>query len=162
MFYLKDVKLSNFRCYESYYQEFSPNINIIIGDNAVGKTSLIESVYVLAVTKSHKSTSDMELIKYNADFCFVKGTFIDDKKTEVVFSLSSKGKQIVKNAKKVKHLSEYVGFFYVVMFCPEDLELIKGAPSSRRKFLDINISQLNNNYLESLIKYKKIRNLLIY
>ncbi len=164
MFYLKDVKLSNFRCYESYYQEFSPNINIIIGDNAVGKTSLIESVYVLAVTKSHKSTSDMELIKYNADFCFVKGTFIDDKKTEVVFSLSSKGKQIVKNAKKVKHLSEYVGFFYVVMFCPEDLELIKGAPSSRRKFLDINISQLNNNYLESLIKYKKIlkdRNLLL-
>lgn len=156
MFYLKEVKLSNFRCYKTYMQEFSPKINIIIGDNAVGKTSLIESVYVLGVTKSHKSTSDSELIKHNTDFCFVKGTFFDDKKNEVVFSLSEKGKQIVKNEKKIKHLSEYIGFFYTVMFCPEDLELIKGAPASRRRFLDVNIGQINPDYLKSLIKYKNI------
>ena len=156
MFYLKEIKLNNFRCYKTHTQEFSPQINIIIGENAVGKTSLIESVYVLGVTKSHKSTSDSELIRHNTDFCFVKGTFFDEKKNEVVFSLSEQGKQIVKNEKKVKHLSEYIGFFYTVMFCPEDLELIKGAPASRRRFLDVNIGQINQDYLKSLIKYKKI------
>ncbi len=68
MFRLKQIKISNFRCYESLTQEFSPNINIIIGDNAVGKTSLIESVYALGVTKSHKASSDLEMIRHNADF----------------------------------------------------------------------------------------------
>lgn len=156
MFRLKQIKINNFRCYESLIQDFSPTINIIIGDNAVGKTSLIESVYALGVTKSHKASSDLEMIRYNADFCFVKGLFEDGKTTEVCLSISEKGKQIVKNGKKVKHISEYLGYFYVVMFCPEDLELIKGGPVNRRKFLDVNIGQVNHTYLESLIRYKKL------
>lgn len=156
MFSLLEVKLSNFRCYKSFSQQFSPHINIVIGDNAVGKTSLIESVYALGVTRSHKASSDLEMIRHNADFCFVKGAFLDEKKTEVCLSITEKGKQIVKNDKKIKHISEYLGYFYVVMFCPEDLELIKGAPSIRRRFLDVNIGQINHRYLESLIKYKKI------
>lgn len=156
MFNLLEVKLSNFRCYKSFSQQFSPHINIVIGENAVGKTSLIESVYALGVTKSHKASSDLEMIRHDSDFCFVKGTFFDEKKNEVCLSITEKGKQIVKNEKKIKHISEYLGYFYVVMFCPEDLELIKGAPSVRRRFLDVNIGQINHQYLESLIKYKKI------
>ncbi len=156
MFRLKQIKISNFRCYESLTQEFSPNINIIIGDNAVGKTSLIESVYALGVTKSHKASSDLEMIRHNADFCFVKGVFEDDRAHDVCLSINANGKQLVKNGKKIKHISEYLGFFYVVMFCPEDLELVKGGPINRRKFLDVNIGQIDHIYLESLIKYKKI------
>lgn len=159
MFYLEELKLNNFRCYKNYKNIFSPAINIIIGDNAVGKTSIIESVHALGVSKSHKAISDLEMIKYDADFCFVKGNFIDlddNKKTEVVYSITQQGKQIVKNGKKIKKISEYIGFFYTVLFCPEDIEIIKGAPSSRRKFLDVNIGQIDCDYLMNLIKYKKI------
>lgn len=159
MFYLEELKLNNFRCYSNYKNIFSPAINIIIGDNAVGKTSIIESVHALGVSKSHKAISDLEMIKYDADFCFVKGSFVDlnnNKKTEVVYSITQQGKQIVKNGKKIKKISEYIGFFNTVLFCPEDIEIIKGAPSSRRKFLDVNIGQIDCDYLTNLINYKKI------
>lgn len=156
MFNLEEIKLNNFRCYKNFIQDFSPHINIVIGDNAVGKTSLIESIYVLGVTKSHKASIDTEMIRKECEYCFVKGTFSSEKKDEVCLSITDKGKQIIKNEKRIKHISEYLGFFYVVMFCPEDLELIKGAPSVRRRFLDINIGQINKQYLESLIRYKKI------
>ena len=159
MFYLKEIKLNNFRCYSKYNELFSPTINIIVGDNAVGKTSIIESVYALGVTKSHKATSDLEMIKHDTDFCFVKGLFFElenNKKTEIVYSITQQGKQIVKNEKKIKQISDYIGFFYTVMFCPEDVELIKGAPNNRRKFLDVNIGQVDREYLTSLIKYKKL------
>ena len=155
MFYIKNIKLCNFRCYKEHYQEFSPKINIIIGENAVGKTSLIEAIYALGVTKSHKTSNDSEMIKQGEEFCFIKGSFLDDSEDVVTCSISSKGKQIVKNEKKINKISKYLGYYSVVMFCPEDVELVKGAPASKRRFLDINIGQMNPIYLDALTNYKK-------
>lgn len=156
MFYIKSIKLNNFRCYKEFSLEFSPKINIIIGDNAVGKTCLLEAIYALSLTKSHRTSNDNDLIMKNEEYCFVKGSFFNDKDEVVTFSLSEKGKQIVKNEKKVARLSKYIGYYNVVMFCPEDVELINGAPTSKRRFLDINIGQINPLYVDSLSKYKKL------
>lgn len=157
MFYLKKLKLTNYRCYLDKELDFSKNINILIGNNAVGKTSVVEAVHCLAFGKSHRSNNDMQLINKDNDFAIVKGTFaIDDKIEEVIFSITDKGKKILKNHKPFKNLSDYIGFLNVIMFCPEDLDLIKGSPSERRKFLDLHISQINPIYLRSSINYRKI------
>lgn len=156
MFYIKSIKIGNFRCYSDYYQEFSPKINIIIGENAVGKTSLIEAVYALGLTKSHKTSNDYEMIKKGEEYCFIKGSFFDGQEDNVTCSITSKGKQIIKNDKKVGQISKYIGFYNVVMFCPEDLELINGAPIAKRRFLDINICQIDPIYLDALSKYKRL------
>lgn len=160
MFSLKKIKLTNFRCYSNYEQEFSPKINIIIGNNATGKTSLVEAIYALGITKSPKATNDSEMINHEEEFCTIKGWFLDEKEHEVVYSVANKrkqlAKQIVKDNKKVNHMSEYLGFYYVVMFSPEDIELINGAPLVKRRFLDTNIGQIDPVYLNSLTKYKKI------
>lgn len=160
MFSLEKIKLTNFRCYSNYEQDFSSKINIVIGNNATGKTSLVEAIYALGITKSPKASSESEMIKHNEDFCSIKGWFIDENKHEVVYSISNKGnqvaKQIIKDNKKASSLSEYLGFYCVVMFSPEDIELINGAPLLKRRFLDTNIGQINGIYLNSLTRYRKI------
>lgn len=157
MFYLNEIKLTNFRCYESYTAQFIPHINIIVGNNAVGKTSLVEAIYCLGLTKSHKATNDNEMIQSNKEVAVIKGFFQKDKeKDEIMLSVSEKGKKINKNNKTEATLSKYLGYFSIVMFCPEDLGLVNGQPSVRRKFLDVNIGQINKKYLKSLINYRKI------
>lgn len=157
MFFLENIALTNFRCYDSLKESFSDKTNIIVGNNATGKTSLVEAIYYLGVAKSHKAKSDDEIIKHNQDFSMIKGYFENGKGTdEVVLTISKDGKKIIKNKKPLKSFSEYLGYFNAVMFCPEDVGLITGAPLNRRKFLDINIGQINSKYLNSAIKYRKI------
>lgn len=157
MNYLKELKLTNFRCFNSLHLNFNPKVNILVGNNAVGKTTIVESVHCLGLLKSHRTSLDQQLIQEGCDYAIALGKFSHDEKTnEVVFSISPKGKKIVFNNKPYPNLSDYIGYLSVVMFCPEDLDLVKGSPSSRRKFLDANISQINNTYLHSSIKYKKL------
>ncbi len=157
MFYLNEIKLTNFRCYHSFSAKFISHINIIVGNNAVGKTSLVEAVYCLGLTKSHKASNDIEMIKSNDEVAVIKGFFQNDKeKDEIVLSISEKGKKINKNNKTEQTLSKYLGYFSIVMFCPEDLGLVKGSPIERRKFLDVNIGQTNKKYLKSLISYRRL------
>lgn len=157
MFYLEKLTLTNFRCYEKYQTQFLKGINIVVGNNAVGKTSLVESIYCLAFTKSFKAGKEEELIHHEKEYAIVKGQFrVDDQKEEVLLSYSNEGKKIKRNHKQYGKASEYIGFFNVVVFCPEDLDIVKGAPAIRRRFLDVNITQMNQKYLNSLILYKKI------
>ncbi|MDD3171049.1 MAG: DNA replication/repair protein RecF [Bacilli bacterium] len=157
MFYLKEISLKDFRCYRTYTEKFIPAINIIVGDNAVGKTSLVEAIYCLGLTRSHKATNDSELIREGNEYTIIKGFFNNEEEDdEIILSISNNGKRINKNNKIEASLSKYLGYFSAIIFCPEDLNLINGAPMSRRKFLDVNIGQINKQYLKYSINYKKI------
>lgn len=157
MFYIRKIGLKNFRCFRKASFELDKNINIIIGSNAVGKTSLIESIYVSGCCKSHRTSTEADMI-YKGELTYIIENEVckEEQIDEIKIIYNSNGKKIIKNEKVCRSLSEYIGYFNVVMFCPEDLKLIKGEPSYRRRFLDIYISQIDKNYMMSLTKYKKI------
>ena len=159
MFYLKSINLNNFRCFESKKIEFSPNINILYGQNAVGKTSVLEGIAYLGILKSFRDGKDDEIIRNGENYFFVSGDFNDDedkKSLNIVVSYNELGKKVKKNSYIYQKMSDYIGFFNVISFDPGDLDLIKGAPIERRKFLNVNISQIDKNYMLSLMKYNKI------
>lgn len=157
MIYLKDLRLTNYRCYKDAAFDFSPHLNILVGSNAAGKTTVVEAVHCLGFLKSHKAGTDADIIRYAEDFTVIKGSFVKaGKNQEVVFSLSPQGKRILVNQKPFRQLSEYLGFLHVVFFCPEDLEIVKGSPGVRRKFLDSNLSLVSETYMKSLIIYRKL------
>lgn len=154
---LDNITLINFRNYSKATLEFSDNINILIGDNAQGKTNILEAIYVLAITKSHRSLIDNNLIKENEDFCNLKGKVrVKNISRNLEFFLSNKEKKVSINNKQVKKLTDYISKFNIIIFTPDDLELIKGAPSLRRKFLNVEIGQIDNNYLNILNDYNKL------
>ncbi|MGB4695405.1 MAG: DNA replication/repair protein RecF [Bacilli bacterium] len=156
MIYLKGLKLTNYRCYAEASFEFSSHLNILVGANAAGKTSVAEAVHCLGFLKSHKA-SDQDLIRHGETFSVVKGSFEKGEEDyEIVFSLSPEGKRIQANKKSFRLLSEYLGFLHVVFFCPDDLEIVKGAPAVRRKFLDSNLCLLSPSYLQNLLLYRKV------
>ena len=157
MFYLDKLKMVNFRCYDKSEFQFHPGINLIVGFNAVGKTSLVEAIHCLGFGRSFKTTKDVDLIKKGAAFYNIKGEFINkETRNEILLAYDAKDKRIKNNEKIYKSISEYLGFFNTVVFSPDDLELIKGGPAIRRRFIDINLGQINKHYLYSLIKYKQI------
>lgn len=157
MFYLKNIEINNFRCYKSVKYGFDSNINILIGDNAAGKTSIAEAINVLGMCKSFKTTNDNELIMNGENQFYLKGVVSDENiETKIVFSITEGGKRVVVNDKPYKSLSEYLGFINIVCFSPEDLKLVKGEPKIRRRFLDSNIGQIDKYYLKELIEFNKI------
>ena len=157
MFYLKEAELNNFRCHSNLKIELSPDINIIVGNNAVGKTSILESIYFLGACKSFKTSEDLNLIKNGEKFFYIKGFLVDDTKEYKIVSafIADKGKKISVNDKTIKSLSEYYGFLNVVCFSPADLKLINGEPRIKRRFLDINIGQTDKIYLKNVSDYTK-------
>src|SRR5690554_5219258 len=149
--------LSNFRNYENLSIYFSNNFNIFIGNNAQGKTTLLESIYLLAISKSHKTHRDKELIKFNELFSKISCLLQTDKrkiKLEVI--ISDSGKKVLVNDVEKRKISDYIGAFNVVFFAPEDLEIVKGDPSKRRKFIDIEIGQISPIYIYHLNQYNRI------
>ncbi len=159
MFYIKDIKLNNFRCYGHKEQSFSPNINIIYGQNAVGKTTILEAIAYLGLLKSFRGAKDGDLIKNNEEYFFINGKFStkdEDKLVDIVASYNGKDKNIKKNSYIYQKNSDYIGYFNVVSFDPSDLELIKGAKALKRRFMNINISQIDKEYMLSLMRYNKI------
>lgn len=156
-FYLQKLQLINFRCYRNKVFEFGPQRNIIVGANAVGKTSLVEGVYCLGFAKTFKNVKDLDLIKKDESYYNLKGDFLNnDTIDKVIISYNQKDKRVIKNNYTYKSISDYVGYFNVITFSPDDLELIKGSPNIRRRFLDIHLGQINPSYLQALINYKKI------
>lgn len=159
MFYLKKLTLNQFRQFSQESFEFSPHVNVIYGPNAVGKTTIIEAINALALCQSFRTNKDEDMIQYNQEYCFAKGEFIEEnnkiEEHNIIFSLSKEGKRIKKDEKTYSKLSEYLGFFKTVVFSPQDLELIQGAPALRRKFMDVYLCQMDGEYLNSSIKYRK-------
>ncbi len=154
---LKTLNITNFRNYQSQQLEFNKKTNIFIGNNAQGKTSILESIYVLAFTKSHKVFKDTSFILNGADYAKINSLInLKDKDIELDIVVSKLGKKAKYNQIELDKLSEYLGLLNVVMFAPEDLDLIKGNPKTRRKFLDIEIGQISKEYLFELQNYRKI------
>ena len=154
---IKNLKLKNFRNYSTLETTFNINTNIFVGDNAQGKTSVLESIYILGLTKSHKVNKDRDTIKIHSEFAKINAVInLDRKDIELDIILSKLGKKAKYNGIELDKLSEYIGLLNVVMFAPEDLDLVKGNPQTRRKFLDLEIGQISKEYLYNLQNYKKI------
>ena len=159
---IEHLKLTNFRNYDSLELDFNKNINIFIGNNGQGKTNILESIYVLSLTKSNRYGIDSDLIKFQEEVAKIEGTVRDDaliKKQEVLITKFKK--QLSINGKEIRKTRDYISNFCVISFTPNDLEIIKGSPSVRRNLLNIDISQLYNNYINYLNEYNsiiKIRN----
>ena len=154
---LRKIKLVNFRNYSNLNINFSKNINIIIGDNAQGKTNLLESIYTLALTKSYRTTNDANLIRNNQEKFIVVGEIKDSsvfKKLSV--ELHNNNKIVKLNDNIINKISDYIGNLYVILSSPDDLQIIKGSPSERRNFLNIEISQLSSNYIKKYNEFNKI------
>ena len=134
--YIERLELINYRNYESIQLDFSPKINVFIGENAQGKTNVMESIYVLSMAKSHRTSNDKELIRWEADYGKIKGNIqrkYGHLPLELIFS--KKGKKAKVNHLEQTKLSNYIGQLNVVMFAPEDLYLVKGSPKLEGDFL---------------------------
>lgn len=155
--FLKSIHLENFRNYSSLTLQTNAKVNLFVGNNAQGKTNLLESIYVLALTKSHRTAKDKELIQWNEQHAQIQGEI--DKKygpLKLECTISSNRKKVKLNGLEQKKLSNYYGSMNVVMFAPEDLEIVKGSPGIRRRFLDMEIGQVRPGYLFSLSQYLKV------
>ena len=140
---LKNIELKNFRNYEKLKIKFGSKINIIYGNNGAGKTNLLESIYLLALTKSHKSFLDNTLIKKNKEISNVKGVFeINDIESSFEIDLSMNKKQIKKDNYEIKKLSDYLSIINIIIFYPDDLLIIKGSPNERRNYLNLELRYL--------------------
>lgn len=155
--YISSLTLQSFRNYDKERIEFSPHTNVIFGDNAQGKTNILEAIYMFAQGKSHRARTDKELIAFGKHFAKIGIEFHDaDRDYSGLMQLSRGGKKSIKiNHVQIKKLSMLMNYLNVVMFSPEDLDLVKGSPTNRRRFVDAAVSQLNPPYLVSLIDYHK-------
>lgn len=154
------LELNNFRNYESLSIEFKDGINIIYGENGQGKTNILESIYMCSTGKSHKGSKERDIIKTDASEAHVKAVFhgeLFDRRVDIHLK-KNKEKGIALNRVPLKRLSELYGNIFVVMFSTEDLDIIKRGPSARRRFMDIELCQIDPLYVEDLINYNRIIN----
>lgn len=155
---ISSISLKNFRSYPKLLMEFDKRTTIIVGDNGAGKTNVLEAVYLLATGKSFRAGKDEEMILYGEEVGRVSG--LNDDKLEVVLTTGNVGGQRV--AKKrylindlAKRKMDFVGLIKVVLFRPEDIELVLGSPSTRRNYLDSVLEQVDREYRRSILSYQK-------
>ena len=152
---ITNLKIENFRNYESLNLNLNNNINIFYGNNAQGKTNIIESIFIGAIGKSFRTNKDKELIKFDKEFFKIEINYKkSDRDGKIKIEVSDK-KNIFINGIKSKKLSELLGKINVVIFSPDDINILKNGPKMRRRFLDIMISQLRPNYVYCLNMYAK-------
>ncbi|MCK8060844.1 MULTISPECIES: DNA replication/repair protein RecF [unclassified Fusibacter] len=158
--HIKRVELTNYRNYNKLALDIHQNANVIIGDNAQGKTNLLEALFFAAFGKSFRTSKDQELIKDEEVYFKLHLDFFKNNRDQTIDLIlkQDKAKQILLNGVPLKKISELIGSLNVVLFSPEDLRLIKGGPAERRKFIDREISNLNRMYMDNLINYHKILN----
>lgn len=157
---IKSLELENFRNYDSLSMSFDSGTNILYGDNAQGKTNILEAIYLSATTKSHKGSKDKDIVNFNADEAHIRTYVVKDGlENRVDMHLrKSKSKGIAINGQKIKKAADLLGLLNVVFFSPEDLSIIKNGPAERRRFVDMELCQLDNVYLYNLNNYNKIVN----
>ena len=153
------VKIENFRNIASASVTFTNGVNLLHGDNAQGKTNLLEAIYFIALGKSFRPAKEAELIRFGEDSALVVNEFSDSirKQTLSVRLFAGRSRRVVEqNGMKVEKMSDMVGAFRVVLFCPEHLSLIQGGPELRRSYLNVALSQLRPLYLQSLQRYNRV------
>ena len=154
---IKKLKLYNFRNYENLDLQFDKKNTIFIGNNAQGKTNIFEDIYVLGLTKSYFNINEKNLIKFDEMYSKIQGTIIDnniEKKLEIL--INEKGKKVKIDNQEVTKLSNYISKLNVIIFSPDNIRLLKESPSYRRKYLNIEISQLYSNYINNLNDFNKL------
>ncbi len=153
--WIKKIKVNNFRNYTQEEIELEKKINIFYGENAQGKTNIIEAVFLCSMGKSFRAKKDKEMILLDKEKAMIEVEFEkSDRKGKIRIELSNK-KNVYVNGIKIKKLSELLGNINVVIFTPDDINILKGGPQNRRRFLDIMISQLKPNYMYNLNLYLK-------
>lgn len=154
---IKSLQLTDYRNYESLQLNFSPKINVFIGENAQGKTNVMESIFVLALAKSHRTNNDKELIRWGKDYGKIEGV-IENRYGDfpIELKITHKGKKGKVNHLEQSKLSNYIGQVNVIMFAPEDLNVVKGSPNIRRRFIDMEIGQISSVYLHDLLVFQKV------
>ena len=155
---IESIKLENFRNYESLFLSFHEGTNLFYGDNAQGKTNILESVYLCGTTKSHRDGKDREIIKLNQEESHIRMSLL---KHEISYQIDmhlkrNKAKGIAINGVPIRKASELIGLGNFIFFSPEDLNIIKNGPSERRRFLDMELCQLNRIYVHNLTNYNRI------
>ena len=155
---VESIELQNYRNYEKLHMDFSDGTNLLYGDNAQGKTNLLEAIYVCSTTKSHRGSKDKEIIRFQQEESHIK---LLVKKRDVPYRIDmhlkkNKTKGVAINGSPIRKASELFGIVNVVFFSPEDLNIIKNGPSERRRFLDLELCQLNKLYVHALIQYNRV------
>lgn len=156
--YVDSLALKNFRNYENLDMKFSDKINILYGDNAQGKTSILEAIYLAATTRSHKKSKDKDIIKFGEENSFIKLTVNKrDVKHRIDVNLKNAGnKGIAIDGIPIKRSTELFGLINIIIFSPEDLSIVKDGPGERRRFMDMELCQLSRLYYSNLSTYNKI------
>lgn len=157
---IKKIELKNFRNYENLKISLSSGTNILYGDNAQGKTNILESAYVSGTTKSHRGSRDKEMIRFGETEAHIR-TLVEKNGMEYQIDMhlkKNRSKGIAINRIPIRKASELFGVLHMVFFSPEDLNIIKNGPAERRRFLDSEICQLDKIYLSDLTKYNKTLN----
>ena len=156
---LQEMNLRSFRNYEEVRLTFEPGVNLIVGDNAQGKTNLLEAISYLGSGKSFRALKTSEMIRFGADFAEIQGTvFSQERQQELRYLLfaGSRPRQIFRNGAKKKSAADLVGVLPTVLFCPEDLMILKMGSSQRRRFGDLALCGLRPNYDAALAEYHRI------
>lgn len=154
---INSISLENFRNYTNFNTQFIPGTNVIIGDNAHGKTNLLEAVYMLACARSFRTRTDRELIRFGETDAVIKADFFSaERQQKLEISLSEgRRKRLILNGVKLKTAAELSGKFTAVLFCPEDLDLIRSGAAERRRFMDQCICQLRPRYAAALADFNR-------
>ncbi|MDY0276464.1 MAG: DNA replication and repair protein RecF [Acholeplasma sp.] len=158
---IKKINLNNFRIHNEITLKLSKNFIYITGPNGSGKTSILEAIYYLSTTKSHRTNNDLDVIRKDEPFAKMS---LETNINKYQMVISEKGKIASINNKEVRKLSEFIGNLKVIMFSPEDLNIVKGSPSVRRSFIDLELLKISRPYLTNLNTYKNIlkqRNMLL-
>jgi len=157
---IKSIELADYRNYDSLELNFDKGTNILYGNNAQGKTNILEAIYVAATTKSHKGSKDKEIVNFEKEEAHIR-TYLEKEGVETRVDMhlrKSKSKGIAIDGQKIKKAADLLGLCNVVFFSPEDLGIIKNGPSERRRFVDMELCQLDSFYLYNLNHYNKIIN----
>ncbi len=157
---IKSLSLIDYRNYETLDIEFESGTNILYGDNAQGKTNILEAIYLSATTKSHKGSKDSDIIRFNREEAHIR-SILEKEEVETRIDMhlrKNKTKGIAIDGVKIKKAAELLGLMNVVFFSPEDLGIIKNSPAERRRFIDMELCQLDSFYLYNLNHYNKIIN----
>ena len=157
--HISNLKLINFRNYINLNLELNNNVNVFFGNNAAGKTNILEAIYISAITKSYRTSKDNEVVNFNESYTNVFVDYVDklDRKSSVQIYIDRDSKKKIKEDDiDINKISDYIGRYNIVVFSPESLDVIKGSPKNRRRFIDILLSQISKKYLIKLQEYNKL------
>ena len=158
--YIESIELKNYRNYEYLSIDFHEGTNIFYGDNAQGKTNVLEAVYLCGTTKSHRGSKDRDIIRFDSEESHIRMMVRRDNISHKIdmHLKKSKSKGIAIDGIPIKKAAELFGIVNMVFFSPEDLNIIKNGPAERRRFMDLELCQLNKIYLQDLANYNKVLN----